>query len=137
MAIIEVNDGIDDKIKYCIDVILKEARKEDRLVRQIFYGMLSAYTNNPLNLAINSPTGEGKNWVLRKAAENFPAEDVIFLAGMTAKALFYRPGKLVIKNESTGKYDDIEGLIKEYDSKIEDLQSELSNANNDSVKNKR
>ena len=49
----------DDKIKYCIDVILKEAKLEDRLVKQIFYTMLSAYTNTPTNLAINSPSGTG------------------------------------------------------------------------------
>jgi hypothetical protein len=118
----------DDRIKYCIDVILKEAKLEDRLVKQIFYTMLSAYTNNPLNLAINSPSGEGKNYVLRKVAENFPKEDVMFLAGMTDKALFHRAGKLVVKNES-GAYDDIEGLIKEYDARIEDIQSELANTN--------
>jgi hypothetical protein len=49
-----------DPIQSCLRVILKEARKEDRLVKQIFYTMLSAFTNKPINLAINSPTGEGK-----------------------------------------------------------------------------
>ena len=38
-----------------MDIILKEAKLEDRLVKEIFYIMLSAYTNNPINLAINSP----------------------------------------------------------------------------------
>jgi hypothetical protein len=54
--------------RYCIDVILKEARLEDRLAKQLFYVMASAYTNNPLNLAINSPSGEGKNWVIKKGS---------------------------------------------------------------------
>jgi hypothetical protein len=84
LAEFELTDDVvvgDDKIKYCIEVILKEAKLEDRLVKQIFYTMLSAYTNNPTNLAINSPSGEGKNYVLRKVAENFPKEDV--LAGAT------------------------------------------------------
>ena len=40
MAVIEVNDGVDDKIKYCIDIILKEAKLEDVLVKQLFYTML-------------------------------------------------------------------------------------------------
>jgi hypothetical protein len=118
----------DNKIKYCIDVILKEAKLEDRLVKQIFYTMLSAYTNNPTNLAINSPSGEGKNYVLRKVAENFPKEDVMFLAGMTDKALFHRTGELVVKNEFGG-YDSIEEMIKELDARIEDIQSEISNTN--------
>jgi len=43
-------------IQFCLSVILKEARKEDRLVKQIFYTMASAYTNSPINLAVNSPT---------------------------------------------------------------------------------
>jgi hypothetical protein len=124
---------VDDKIKYCIDVILKEAKLEDRLVKQIFYTMLSGYTNNPTNLAINSPSGEGKNYVLRKVAENFPKEDVMFLAGMTDKALFHRTGELVIKND-IGGYDSIEGLIKQYDSRIEDLQNEISNTKDRTTK---
>jgi hypothetical protein len=131
-----INDddvGGGDKIKYCIDVILKEAKLEDRLVKQVFYTMLSAYTSNPQNLAINSPSGEGKNYVLRKVAENFPKEDVMFLAGMTDKALFHRSGKLVVKN-ANGGYDDIEGLIEEYDSRIKDLESEIPNAKDGTLK---
>jgi hypothetical protein len=37
---------IGDKIQYCIDVILKEAKLEDVLVKQLFYTMLSMYTND-------------------------------------------------------------------------------------------
>jgi hypothetical protein len=62
----EQEEYIENPIQSCFDTILKEAKLEDRLVKQIFYHMLSAYTNNPLNLAINSPSGEGKNYVLRK-----------------------------------------------------------------------
>ncbi|MFI5424694.1 MAG: hypothetical protein ACHQXG_07875, partial [Nitrososphaerales archaeon] len=122
-----------DKIQYCINVILREAKLEDRLVKQIFYTMLSAYTSNPLNLAINSPSGEGKNYVLRKVAENFPKEDVMFLAGMTDKALFHRAGKLVVKN-GNGEYEDIEGVIKEFDARIEDIEAEKSTTNNKTTK---
>lgn len=88
---------IDDPIGYVIDVILKEAKQEDRLVRQLLYVMLSAKTNNPFNLAINAPTGEGKNWVLDKVAAVFPEEDVIKLHYASDKALFHESGDLVIK----------------------------------------
>jgi hypothetical protein len=60
-------EGINDRIEFCINMILKEAREETRLVKQILYTMLSAYTNNPINLAINSPSGEGKSYVLLRA----------------------------------------------------------------------
>lgn len=134
---IEIDDtdiGNEDKIRYCLKVILKEAKKEDRLVKQIFYHMLSAYTSNPLNLAINAPSGEGKNYVLRKVAENFPKEDVMFLTGMTDKALFHRAGKLVIKNNSNGEYEDIENLIQKLDSRKEDIEAELASTRDATTK---
>jgi hypothetical protein len=87
--------------------------------------MLSAYTNNPLNLAINSPSGEGKNYVLRKVAENFPKEDVIFLTGMTEKALFHRQGTLVVKNSESGEFEPIEDRVEQTDSEIEDKEYEM------------
>jgi hypothetical protein len=56
---------------------LGDAREEGRLVKQIFYTI-----NNPINFAINSPSGEGKSYMLQRVGENFPKEDVIFLAGI-------------------------------------------------------
>jgi hypothetical protein len=89
---------VDDPISYVIDVILKEAKQKERLVKQFLYVMLSAKTNNPFNLAINAPIGEGKNWVLEKVAAVFPEEDVISLHAMTDKALFHESGDLIIKS---------------------------------------
>lgn len=44
---------------YCTDVILKEAKLEDRMVNQAFYAMLSAYTSNPLNVKVEASSDEG------------------------------------------------------------------------------
>jgi hypothetical protein len=129
----EMTFTIANKIKFCMDIILKEAKLEDRLVKEIFYIMLSAYTNNPINLAINSPSGEGKNYVLRKVASLFPQEDVMFVAGMSAKALFHRNGILVIKNE-IGGYDPIDKLIEVIDTRIEDLQDQHASSNDNNLK---
>ena len=118
--------SVGDTIQFCIDVILKEAREETRLVKQILYVLLSMYTNNPINLAINAPTGEGKNYVIKKVGGLFPADDVIFLAGLSEKALYHRHGMLVVKNPLTGKYESIEDRLKEIDSKIEDKDVEGS-----------
>jgi hypothetical protein len=125
MAELEGINHIDDKIEYCIDTILKEARQEDRLVKQLVYTMLSAYTNNPINLAVNSPSGEGKDYVITKVGDIFPKQDIMFLAGMSDKALFHRQGVLVIKNEN-GEYEPIEDRIVEIDSQIEDYESEIA-----------
>jgi hypothetical protein len=108
-------EDVKDPTRYCIDVILKEARKEDRLVKQLFYVMASAYSNNPLNLTINSPTGEGKNWVIKKVSEKFPEEDVLRLSGMTTKAIFHRRGIYVIKNEQDGRYHPLEDMLADID----------------------
>jgi hypothetical protein len=126
-------EEIGDRIKFCIDVILKEAREETRLVKQIFYCMLSAYTNNPINLAINAPSGEGKNYILQKVGELFPDNDVIFLAGLSEKALYHRNGILVIKNE-TGQYEPVEITLQKIDEKIRDKESEIGPSDNHDLK---
>jgi hypothetical protein len=123
----------EDPVRYCIELILKEARQEDRLVRQILYAIFSAYTNNPINLAINSPSGEGKSYVLTKVAEIFPEGDVIFLSHMTEKALFHRRGNYVKRDES-GKYVSVDQMISEIDSEILDKESEIQRTNNKDLK---
>jgi len=125
-------DG-DQPIQFCINTILKEAKNEGRLVRQLVYTMLSAYTNNPINLAIKSPSGEGKSYVLHKVGENFLPEDVMFVAGMTDKALFHRTGKLVVKNE-VSEYESIEEKILKINSDVEDKQCEISTTKNPNLK---
>jgi hypothetical protein len=56
-----INYGIENKIEYLLDIILKEARKEEKLSYQLLITMLSAYSNNPINLLINAPSGVGSS----------------------------------------------------------------------------
>ena len=112
-----IDYGIEDKIEYCLDIILKEAKKENKLAKQLFITILSAYSNNPINLLINAPSGVGKNYVINTVSSLFPQSDIVSLAGMTEKALFHRPGKLVIKNEN-GEYEPIE-------TKLADIENEI------------
>lgn len=123
-----------DKMGSCVTVILKEAREELRLVKQILYVMLSMYTNNPINLAINAPAGEGKNYVIRKVGELFPTEDVLYLAGLSEKALYHRHGILVVKNQLTGEYENIEERLKDLDIKIDDKETEILSSSNNNLK---
>jgi hypothetical protein len=124
---------ISNPLQFCIGMILKEAREEHRLVKQILFTMLSAATNNPLNLAINSPSGEGKTWVIQKVGEMFPKEDVVYLAGMTDKALFHRAGKLVVKNE-LGDYESLQDKIEKVDFEIEDKHQEIARTKDNMLK---
>jgi hypothetical protein len=100
-----------------LDVVAKEVKQDDRLCRQVYYTLLSTYTDDPVNLAINAPTGEGKSYVVKKVAELFPKSDVLFLSAMSDKALFHRPGILVTKDEN-GEYTSIEESSKRNDKGI-------------------
>ena len=95
---------------FCFEIVLKEAVKEEKLARQIFYTMLSAYTNNPSNLAINAPTGTGKTHVLTTVGSLFPKLDTIFIAGMSDKAIFHKNGYIAMRNEE-GEYEEVEKIL--------------------------
>ncbi|HET7642544.1 MAG TPA: hypothetical protein VFK40_03465 [Nitrososphaeraceae archaeon] len=105
-----IDYGIKDKIQYCLNIILKGSRKENKLAYQLFITKLSAHSNNPINLMINASSGVGKNYVISKVAELFPENDIYFLGGMTDKALFHKLGTL--KNELILEYKSLEQKIK-------------------------
>jgi hypothetical protein len=129
----QIDYKIQDKIDYIIDICLKEAKKEDRVVNQLLFTMLSAYSNNPINLLINAPSGVGKNYVINKVSSLFPKSDILALAGMTEKALFHRSGILVIKNVN-GEYQSIEPVLEDIQHQIREKQSELSKISDDGSK---
>ncbi|MDN5846922.1 MAG: phage scaffolding protein [Candidatus Nitrosocosmicus sp.] len=117
-------------LDFCFKVVLKEATKEDRLVKQVFYTALSAYTTNPINLAINAPSGEGKTHVLMKVSDLFPDKDVQFIADMFDKAIFHKNGYLGIKDDD-GNFENIEGdlsdLRESLDTKIHEFKKTAGN----------
>ncbi len=129
----EDNEQPSANVNSALDVVAKEVKQDDRLCRQVCYTLLSMYTKNPINLAINAPTGEGKSYPVKKVADLFPHSDILFLSGMSDKALFHRPGKLVIKNEK-GEYQPVENKIAEIDSEIEDKESEMATTNSSDLK---
>lgn len=109
----------------CFKVMLKEAVMEDKLVRQLGYTMLSAYTSNPINLAINAPSGEGKSHVLTTVGNLFPKTDVIYIAGMSSKAIFHKSGYIAIKDED-GEYVEVEDELEKLKETLPEKTSELS-----------
>ena len=120
-------DGGVNDLSYVTKVILKEARLEHRLTSQLLITMLSAYSNNPINLLINAPSGVGKNYIINKVSSLFPKSDILALAGMTEKALFHRSGILVRKDEVTGgQYQSIEPILSDIQNDISEKESELS-----------
>ena len=66
--------------------------------------------------------------------ELFHKGDVIFLAGLSEKALYHRHGILVSKNPETGEYESIEERLEEIDEKIQDKDSEAYVAQDNNLK---
>lgn len=124
---VKIATSLKDDIQFCLEVILKEAKEEETLAKQVVYGMLSAYSNNPINLAINAPTGTGKTHTIMRVVNLFPKNDVVLFAGMTDKALFHRQGILVTRKES-GEYQSLEPDLEALDQEIEAKDMEISGA---------
>jgi len=124
---------IGDPVKYVIDTILKEAKHEEKVSKQILVTILSSYSNDPINLELNAPSGVGKNYIINTVSSLCPPADIINLAGMTDKALFHRSGTLVIKNEK-GEYVSIEEKVKALEDEIEDKECERKNTNDRNLK---
>jgi hypothetical protein len=131
-----ISEDYQNGLQYVIDVVTKEAVNEEDLVKLILYTCLSAKSNKPINLAINAPSGEGKTHAVMKTIELFPINDVICIAGMTPKALFHRPGQLVIKVES-GKYVSLEKRRAEIELEIQKYESEIFSTNDNNLKQAR
>ncbi len=80
-------------IEFVINTIKKEAQYDELSIRQLFYGMSSAFTKDAISHIVNSKeSGAGKSYLLNLVSSYFPNKYVIVLSGMSAKALFHRRG---------------------------------------------
>ncbi|MGH9973014.1 MAG: hypothetical protein ACRD93_03855, partial [Nitrososphaeraceae archaeon] len=92
---------------FVIKACKKEVKRDDVLIRQVFYTVTSAYTLDPINLGIISPTSEGKTYTTMKVVQYFPKEDVWLIGQMSDKALIRQKGILInSKGESIQKQID-------------------------------
>lgn len=113
-----------NRIDYIVSVILKEVRKEDRLVKQILYAIFSTYTPDPINVAINSPSGEGKTYTLHGVVKYFPRTDVQILSGMSEKSIFHMEGDVVVM-ESEDEYVPISKYLDVIELQMASLKDDL------------
>lgn len=119
-----------DYSEFIISCIKKTVKQEDSLVRQIVYTMLSAYSNNPINLGIIAPTSEGKSYPVIQAAEFVPKEDIWKIGAMSTKVLVRQKGILVDRNNEpiSHKVREVKASLKAAGNKQEDrrqLEEEL------------
>jgi hypothetical protein len=99
--------------EFVISTVKKEVKRDDVLIRQIFYTGVSADTFDPLNLAIIAPTSEGKTYATAKTMQYFPDKNVWYIGGMSTKVLVRQRGVLInSKGESIQK--QVDELKEEY-----------------------
>ena len=100
---------------FVIRTAKKTVKKEDSLIRQIFYTGLSAYSNNPLSIGIKAPTSEGKTYVVKEVIMKFfPKKDVWIIGSMSPKVIVRQKGKLVDGNTN----EPLESKIREVKKQI-------------------
>lgn len=89
--------GVSDRdyAEFVIRTIKQSVKREDVLVRQVFYTGLSTYTFDPNNLGIIAPTSEGKTYVVTKTLSAFPEKDVWNIGKMSRMVLVRQKGTLV------------------------------------------
>ncbi|MGA9154569.1 MAG: hypothetical protein WBZ36_28625 [Candidatus Nitrosopolaris sp.] len=97
-----------EQIAFVMETLTKKAPYDIIPIKQLFYGMSSAFTKSPIPHNVNSKdAGAGKSYLLSLVAGHFPNRYVLPLTGMSDKAIFHRPGIMVIE-----KHDDESGEVE-------------------------
>jgi hypothetical protein len=116
-----------DDINFVINTIKKEAQYDELSIKQLFYGMASAFTKRPIHHIVNSKeSGAGKNYLLELVSRYYPDQYVTPLGNMSDKALFHRRGILVITDPSTGKEQLVLPIIIMLNEEKDILEEEIA-----------
>jgi hypothetical protein len=128
----------ENDIEFITETMKKEAPFDIVSIKQLFYGMASAFTRCPIHHSVNSrKTGAGKTHDLTLVSGYFPKKYVIALAGMSDKALFHRHDVNVIVDEDTGNTIPLQPMIDNLEHRIDDLEEKKQKENNTQNKNKK
>lgn len=114
-----------EDIEFVINTMKKEAPYDIVSIKQLFFGLASAFTKRPIHHSVTSrKTGAGKTHDLTLVSGYFPKKYVVALAGMSDKALFHRHGVDVIVDEDTGNTIPAQPLIDDIKNKMEKLEEQ-------------
>ncbi len=109
------------KFDEIIESISKEVVDERDNIEQVVLTILSSYTDNPQNLRILAPSGEGKTHTVLKTAKYFPQENIWKISEASSKAFRYLAQSKVI--ETKDGFTDFEDVIKPYTELLNDKSS--------------
>jgi hypothetical protein len=80
-------------IDFVIQTIKKETSYDDPSIKQLFYGMNTAFTKLGMGHKVNpKDSGAGKSYLTNKLAGYFPTRHVLILGGATNKAFQHKQG---------------------------------------------
>lgn len=108
-------------IDFVLQIIKEEAKHDEPSIKQLFYGMSTAFTRLGMGHKINSrDSGAGKSYLTNKVAGYFPTKHVLILGGASNKAFQHKQGELVIKDED-GNYLPLFIELDKLEMKLENL----------------
>ncbi len=126
-----------EDIKFVLKTISKQAPHDETQLKQIFYGICSSQTSTKLHHNINSKkSGEGKSFLLKLVVDYFPDSFILKFNNMSDKALYHQIGIEAVKNEETGKYEDISPLINKLELEIQEIEEKIEEENSKDSKQK-
>ncbi len=102
-----------------IQAISKEVIDEEDNIKQVVLTIISSYTDNPQNLRILAPSGEGKTHTVLKTAKYFPKNNILKIAEASNKSFKYMANSKVIEVS--------DGVFEDFDTAVESYEAELSN----------
>ncbi len=97
------------QIEKYLDSIIKD---DPLIVRQLLRAMLSAYTNEPINIGVLAPTSEGKTYATVEVSNVFPESDIISIGRMSPTALIHTHG-ILVDSEGLPIQEKIDQISKE------------------------
>ena len=100
----------EDVFENIVKVLEKEVIDEHDNIIQIAITILSAYTNNPQNLRILAPSGEGKTYLVNQVSALFPTENILMLSSATPKAFNYLATKKIVE-VGNNKWEDYDAVV--------------------------
>lgn len=117
----------EEDINFVFETLYKEAPYDKISIKQLIYGMFSAFTKTGIPHNVNSKdSGAGKNYLLEICSRVFPDKYVEQFVGVSDKAFVHRRGQLVIEDKATGELTFIQPMIKQLDQKLDDITDELA-----------
>lgn len=116
-----------EDINFVLLVMVKEAPHDKQSIKQLFLGMLSAFTKLPIHHAISSKdAGAGKSYLLVLVAGYIPKVYVVALTGMSDKAMLHKAGTLVVEDDD-GEPVPLDPLLERLEDNKEELIEQLNN----------